>query len=211
MDEPQLVIERHLITGIVLAGGQGRRMGGLDKGLQLYRGQPLAQHALQRLQSQVGILMVNANQHIDQYAAFKVPVVLDSMPGSLPHHAGPLAGFLSGLAHARTPYLATVPCDAPAFPLDLVSCLAMALVDSGADVAVAEVQADDVVHLHPVFCLMRITVQPALAAFVNDGGRQVQAWVASCRHTRVRFEQATDFANLNTLAELDRAEHGNLT
>ena len=114
-----MTIDSSQITGLVLAGGRGSRMGGVDKGLQIYRGMPLAMHAVLRLSPQVGHVMVNANRNLGAYESMGVPV----WPDALPDPSGPLAGFLSGLEHCETPYLVTVPCDSPFFPDDLVSRL----------------------------------------------------------------------------------------
>ena len=111
------------ITGLVLAGGRGSRMGGVDKGLQNHHGVPLALHALLRLAPQVGLTMINANRNLAAYESMGVPV----WPDALADFAGPLAGFLAGLEHCDTPYLVTVPCDSPRFPEDLVARLASAL------------------------------------------------------------------------------------
>ena len=114
------MIDTKDITGLILAGGRGSRMGGVDKGLQNHLGMPLAMHALLRLGPQVGEIMINANRNLGAYEAMGVPV----WPDTLPDYAGPLAGFLAGLEHCETPYLVTVPCDSPLFPDDLVQRLA---------------------------------------------------------------------------------------
>ena len=138
------------ITGVVLAGGRGSRMGGVDKGLQNHLGLPMALHALMRLQAQVGHAMINANRNLAAYESMGVPV----WPDALPDHPGPLAGFLSALEHCETPYLVTVPCDTPHFPLDLVQRLADALHDADADFAIAETLEQGAPQLQPVFCVM---------------------------------------------------------
>src|SRR5947209_13773900 len=104
------------VTGVVLAGGQGSRMGGVDKGLQPFRGRPMVAHVLERLAPQVGTVLVNANRNIDAYEAFGYRVIADEIEG----FAGPLTGFERGLAHAVTPLLVTAPCDSPFLPADLV-------------------------------------------------------------------------------------------
>src|SRR3982751_3115899 len=147
-------IPREDITGLILAGGRGSRMGGVDKGLQSHRGMPLAMHAVLRLSPQVGELMINANRNLGAYEALGVPV----WPASLPDYAGPLAGFLTGLERCETPYLVTVPCDTPQFPEDLVSRLAAALVADDAEIALAATREGDEVQVHPVFCLMRASL-----------------------------------------------------
>ena len=110
------MIARTDITGLVLAGGRGSRMGGADKGLQSYRGMPLAMHAMLRLAPQVGRVMINANRNLAAYESFGAPVFTDASGD----FAGPLAGFVAGLEQCDTPYLVTVPCDSPLFPDDLV-------------------------------------------------------------------------------------------
>ena len=138
-DSVLMVIPRTEITGLVLAGGRGSRMGGVDKGLQLYEGRPLAQHALMRLLPQVASVMINANRNLDTYRSMNVPV----WPDEVPDYPGPLAGMLSGLVHCETPYLITVPCDAPNYPLDLVSRLAHGLSDTSSFLATASTRSGD--------------------------------------------------------------------
>lgn len=197
------MIEACHITGLVLAGGQGSRMGGLDKGLQLFQGQPLALHAARRLAPQVGPLLLNANRHLDDYAAFGWPVHADTLQG----YPGPLAGMLAGLTHCTTPWLVTVPCDSPVFPLDLVARLASGLHTAGARVAVAcAPDGEGRMRKQPVFSLIDATLRDDLAAFVAQDGRKIGAWLARHGCAEVAFgppEDAGDaFANANTLDEL---------
>lgn len=191
------------ITGVVLAGGRGLRMGGVDKGLQHYRGEPLAWHALRRLQPQVDRCLLNANRHRDHYARFGVPVLADEGPVQ----AGPLAGVLTALRHCETPLLLCVPCDCPLFPLDLAVRLAAPLADDKLDLAIAlapDADAPDADRLRaqPVFCLMRTRVRPGLEAFLAAGGRQFLAWTARQHAAQVPFSDGRAFRNLNTLDEL---------
>jgi molybdopterin-guanine dinucleotide biosynthesis protein A len=201
------------ITGLVLAGGRGSRMGGADKGLQAFNGMPLALHALTRLGPQVGRIMVNANRNLQSYESFGVPV----WPDDLADHAGPLAGFLTGLAHCDTPYLLTVPCDTPLFPLDLASRLAEALTTDDAEIAMvdapeaaADPSAAPALRAQPVFCLLRRTLREGLAGFMRNGGRKVERWTAEHRTVHVPFDRPGDapdaFFNANTLAELRALE-----
>lgn len=193
----------HGITGLVLAGGQGTRMGGLDKGLQSYRGQPLALHALNRLRPQVSSLLLSANRHLADYAAFGVPV----WPDADTDFAGPLAGLLAGLSHCATPYLASVPCDAPLFPTDLVARLAAAQSAADADIAMASApDASGTLRSQPVFCLLRASLQSSLARFVGAGGRKVGLWTALHHTVLVPFADSAAFFNANTLAELHSLE-----
>ena len=202
-----------MLTGLVLAGGRGRRMGSVDKGLQPLRDAPLVAHVLQRLEPQVATVMISANRHLDRYAGFGHPVVVDTVAQGVGDetdgHAGPLAGLLAGLRCCRTPYLAVVPCDEPFVPTDLVARLSRALdgstpdAGSDADVAVAAVGG----RLHPVFCLVRRSCADDLAAYLADGQRAAGRWIARVRGRAVSFDDDPDaFRNLNTLDDLRAAE-----
>ncbi|MFY3383428.1 molybdenum cofactor guanylyltransferase MobA [Paracidovorax sp. MALMAid1276] len=205
------MIEPNDITGLVLAGGRGSRMGGVDKGLQNFRGLPLALHTLMRLQMQTGNVMVNANRNLAAYEAFGAPV----WPDVLADYAGPLAGFLTGLERCETPWLLTVPCDTPLFPLDLAQRLAAAAEAQDADIAMAAAPEDDgtgqtAVRTQPVFCLLRVGLLESLVAFTQAGGRKIDAWTGQHRCAIVPFDQPGDdlqaFFNANTLAELHALE-----
>lgn len=193
------VIARADVTGIVLAGGQGRRMGGIDKGLVDLDGRSMVEHVLARLAPQVGAIVVNANQNRERYAAFGHPVVGDAVGG----FAGPLAGLHAGLSAAVTPYVVTVPCDSPFLPADLVARLAATLVADGAQIAVAKTFDQP----HPVFALVPRDALPHLEAFLAGGGRKIDLWYASLRVVEVPFDDCADaFRNINTRAELDAAQ-----
>jgi molybdopterin-guanine dinucleotide biosynthesis protein A len=191
-------IAREDITGLVLAGGRGSRMGGVDKGLQDHRGTPLALHALRRLQPQVGTAMLSANRNLPDYEAMGVPVWSDSIEG----YAGPLAGLLTGLEHARTDWLVTVPCDTPDFPPDLVDRLAEAAAAQGAEIAMAATREDGELRAQPVFCLLRTGLAPSLLAFLQAGERKFGKWTAQHRMVQVAFDDAAAFFNANTSDEL---------
>ncbi len=183
------------VTGLVLAGGQGSRMGGVDKGLAPFRGRPMVVHVLERLAPQVDEILVNANRNPEAYAAFGHRVIADEIPG----FAGPLAGFERGLAHARGELVATVPCDSPFLPPDLVARLRAALESAGADLAVAKTGA----QAHPVFCLMRRSVHASLGQFLASGQRKIDKWYAALSVVEVAFDdEAGAFANINTRDEL---------
>jgi molybdopterin-guanine dinucleotide biosynthesis protein A len=190
------------ITGLVLAGGRGSRMGGVDKGLQNHNGVPLAMHALRRLQTQVGRVMINANRNLDAYESMGVPVC----PDALPDYPGPLAGFLAGLAHCEMPYLVTVPCDTPGFPLDLVERLAAALETQDADIAMAATLENGERQVQPVFCLMKTSLKESLLRFTQSGQRKIDRWTAQHRCVEVVFDDAGAFFNANTLAELQQLQ-----
>lgn len=204
------MIDTSQITGLILAGGRGSRMGGVDKGLQPYRGLPLAMHAMLRLQPQVGELMINANRNLGAYESFGVPV----WPDADADYAGPLAGFLVGLERCETPYLVSVPCDTPAFPADLVARLAAALEAEDAELAMPRTpRVDDdgsgeALQLQPVFCLMKATLLESLVRFSQGGGRKIDRWTAQHRAALVDFDDARAFFNANTLDELKTLEAG---
>jgi molybdopterin-guanine dinucleotide biosynthesis protein A len=187
------------VTGVVLAGGQGRRMGGVDKGLVDLAGAPMVAHVLARLAPQVDDVLINANQNLDRYRAFGHPVVEDAVGG----FAGPLAGLHVGLTCASSKFVVTVPCDSPFLPLDLVHRLRAALDREDAQLAVAKTFDQP----HPVFALVRRDVLPDLAAFLAAGGRKIDAWYAALRVVEVAFDDEADaFRNINTADELAAAE-----
>lgn len=207
-----MIAAQNHITGLVLAGGRGSRMGGVDKGLQAFHGVPLALHALQRLQPQVGGCMLNANRSLDQYQGFGVPVHTDL----LPDYPGPLAGFLTGLHHCRTDWLLTVPCDSPRFPTDLAQRMAATAMQQNAQIVLAagpEVGRDGTLQVRPqpVFALLQRSLLPSLQAFVGAGGRKIDAWTQQHRQAVSRFDLPGDdpqaFANANTLAELQALQN----
>ena len=183
------------MSGIVLAGGLGRRMGGVDKGLQPLRGKAMVEHVLARLLPQVDEILINANQNAETYAKFGHRVIADDIGG----FAGPLAGLHAGLKAARNPLVVTVPCDSPFLPADLVSRLNREMKDHDISVAKTGAQA------HPVFALVRKSVLQNLEAFLAGGGRKIDAWYSSLKHVEVLFDDEADaFRNINTLEELKR-------
>lgn len=193
------------ITGLVLAGGRGSRMGGVDKGLQNHLGMPLALHSLLRLQGQVGSAMLNANRNLGAYESMGVPV----WPDSQADFAGPLAGMLVGLEHCETPWLVTVPCDTPNFPIDLVERLAAAAQAEDAEIAMAATREPDdqgqtVVQVQPVFCLLKSSLLESLQAFLDSGQRKIDRWTAQHRCATVVFDDSAAFFNANTVEELRR-------
>jgi len=206
-------IPAHDITGLVLAGGQGRRMGGRDKGLMEVHGQPLTAWALARLAKQTGAQAISANRHLDVYRQLGVSVWPDEVlqdgtrADSPPTFSGPLAGIAAGLAHCATPWLAVVPCDSPCFPADLVQRLAHGVLDAQADLALATVHQEAHGHDYqhrpqPVFCLLHTRLLPDVRHFVQSGGRKVLDWMQQCRHACVPFDDANAFAGANTPDEL---------
>jgi molybdopterin-guanine dinucleotide biosynthesis protein A len=183
------------VTGIVLAGGRGSRMGGVDKGLQPLRGKPMIEWVLTRLAPQVSEIVINANQNIERYETYGYRVVRDEIAG----FAGPLAGLHAGLKFAAHPFVVTVPCDSPFLPDDLVKRLTAEMTLHDLAVAKTGNQA------HPVFALMKRQVRESLEAFLAAGGRKIDAWYAALKVVEVRFDDEADaFRNINTLEELRR-------
>jgi molybdenum cofactor guanylyltransferase len=183
------------VTGIVLAGGKGSRMGGVDKGLQLLRGKPMIERVLARLSPQVAEIVINANQNLEAYEKYGHRVVPDEIGG----FAGPLAGLHAGLRAASCALVVTVPCDSPFLPTDLVFRLKQSLGEK--DLAVAKTGDQP----HPVFALMKTEVRESLEAFLVSGGRKIDAWYAALEVVEVKFDDEADaFRNINTLEELRR-------
>ncbi|MBB3331050.1 molybdopterin-guanine dinucleotide biosynthesis protein A [Halomonas campaniensis] len=191
------MITQDELTGMILAGGQGRRMGGRDKGLVTFAGRPLVAHVRQRLEGRVREVLINANRHLDDYRPLADRVIVDAETG----YQGPLMGIYSGLRAATTPWLLVVPCDTPALPADLVERLVAGLGDG--DIAVA----DDGERLHPVVALIRTSLADDLAAALAAGERKIDRWYARHAWRRVDVSDCPEaFANLNTDDEKRRLE-----
>lgn len=196
------VPSRDAIAGVVLAGGLGRRMSGdgrgEDKGLRAFAGQPLAAHAIARLAPQVGALAINANRNLEAWRSYGLPVIPDRLAG----FAGPLAGLHAAMTWADTPWIATVPCDSPMLPVDLVARLAQAVAAADAQVAVARTGS----RAHPVFALVQRALAADLERFLASGRRRIDAWYAPLRVAEVLFEDERAFVNINTPDDLRRLE-----
>src|SRR3989344_3255494 len=183
------------ITGVVLAGGLGRRMGGVDKGLVDFLGKPLIAHVLVRLSPQVDEILINANRELEHYAALGYPVIQDDIAG----FAGPLAGLHKGMSMAKYPFVLTVPCDSPLLPLDLAERLMQGLIKNNADLAVAKTGT----QAHPVFCLCKKTLLKNLEIYLQGGGRKIDAWYRALKMVEVPFDdEPLAFTNVNTAEEL---------
>jgi molybdopterin-guanine dinucleotide biosynthesis protein A len=208
------VIKPADITGLILAGGRGSRMGGVDKGLQPFNGIALALHTLKRLYTGggVGQVVINANRNLALYESFGTSV----WPDEITNYAGPLAGFQTGLVRCTTPFLVTVPCDTPLLPLDLVPRLTEALDHQNAEIAMVsspEVDKDGLIRMRaqPVFCLIRVGLLESLSRFTQDGGRKIVDWTDQHKTVIVPFDLPGDdplaFCNANSLAELHQLEN----
>jgi molybdopterin-guanine dinucleotide biosynthesis protein A len=190
---------RETITGVVLAGGRARRMGGLDKGLTPFFGRPLVEWVMDALAPQVSGLIINANRNREIYAAYGHPVIVDDIAG----FQGPLAGFASAMAAARTPWIATVPCDGPFPAPDLVTRLCQALTGQEAEIAVAT----DGERMQPVYALIPVALAPGLRAFLQSGERKIDRWYAGHRVALADLGDRPDaFANINSEADAQRLE-----
>jgi molybdenum cofactor guanylyltransferase len=187
-----------LVTGLVLAGGMGRRMDSRDKGLVEFRGKPMVAHVIERIAPQVGQVLINANRNAEQYASFGHPVIGDEVGG----FAGPLAGLHAGMRVCTTELIVTAPCDSPFLPLDLVARLHEAMENDIADLAVARTGG----FAQPVFALYNVSLLPSLTQFLESGGRKIDAWYATHRMVEVEFADESAFANINTADELQQLQ-----
>jgi molybdenum cofactor guanylyltransferase len=187
------------LTGLILAGGQARRMGGVDKGLIEIAGRPMIEHVLDALRPQVGEFMINANRNLERYARYGCRVLPDSQSGYL----GPLAGVASALAAIRSDYLLTVPCDSPLLAPDLAACMCEALDRQRADLAVAH----DGERQQPVFLLLSKSLRADLEDYLAGGGRKIDLWFARHRLAEADLSHRRDsFINVNDPAERQRVE-----
>jgi molybdopterin-guanine dinucleotide biosynthesis protein A len=187
-------VDRADITGIVLAGGRGRRVGGADKGWIEWSGRPLIEHVIARLRPQVAEIVVSANRNRERYQSLGVTVMADS--AELEDYAGPLAGIRSALSQVATRWALVVPCDAPRLPNDLAQRLAAGL--EGGKAAAAEVAG----RIEPLFCLLATDLWLDLDRAITSGERSVFRWLDSVGASRVWFADASEFANFNTLDDM---------
>jgi molybdopterin-guanine dinucleotide biosynthesis protein A len=204
MDEPTPNgLSKHEITGVVLAGGRGSRMGGVDKGLQPLNLEPLALHALRRLSPQCGAMLISANRSLEIYAQLGMPFRAKVVVDAFPDFPGPLAGMSAALHAAQTEFVLFAPCDAPFVDPHLADRLSEKLIADNADIAIATVtdSAGDR-HLHPVFALLRTSLADDLDAFIRAGERKVRAWYARHKAVEVTFTDERAFYNVNDLQQL---------
>ncbi|MGV0980885.1 MAG: molybdenum cofactor guanylyltransferase MobA [Polynucleobacter sp.] len=191
------------ITGLILAGGRAQRMGGIDKGLISFHGKPLIESAIDRLQPQVGTILINANRSITKYSHYGYPVLMDETPD----FSGPLAGFSVGLKHCKTPYLLTSPCDSPLLPNDLAEKMGTELEKNNLELVFASSKENDgKIWSQPVFCLMKSSLKDSLDVFLCKGDLKIDRWFKELRSGTVVFENPQVFANVNTPEELAALE-----
>ena len=187
--------QTHSISGVILAGGAARRMGGQDKGLLVLQGDTLVARVIARLQPHCDHLLINCNRNEADYARFGCPLIADSLPGGL----GPLAGLLSAMEHSDDSLVLSVPCDTPFLPLDLVPRMLETLQQSGAEVCTVS----DGDRLHPVILLARTHLKTSLRSYLESGERKVHLWFYEQNHCIADFsDQITAFANINTPEQL---------
>ena len=185
---------RNRITGVVLAGGRARRMGGQDKGLIDLAHKSMIEHAVSIFRPQVGALIISANRNARRYERFGCPVITDAMAGYL----GPLAGMVSGMQYATTPYIAVVPCDSPFIPRNLVERLYVAMEETEADISVAH----DGARMQPVFALLRTSLRMSIVDFLEGGDRKIDLWYAGHKTVLADFSDRPEiFLNANTPEE----------
>jgi len=184
------------ITAVILAGGQGRRMGGKDKGLIDFADKPLIQSVIEKIRPQVEHVIINANRNVSEYEAFGYPVISDTMN----NFQGPLAGFLAAMEAATTEYIVCVPCDGPMLSDRLVMRLANQLLEKHAEIAVAH----DGDRLQPVYALISTHLKDSLERYLQSGERKIDRWYADHKMTMVDFSDSPDtFLNINTRQERD--------
>ncbi len=189
-----------VVEGVILAGGEARRMGGDDKGLVMLAGKPMIQHVIERISPQVSSLTINANRNALRYSDMGYPVVADQQVGEFP---GPLAGMAAGLSVSQSDLVAFVPCDAPLLPLNLVERLKDALIEQNAEIAVAH----DGEYWQPVFVLMQRSLLPGLENFLNGDGRKIMHWFQQQKLAKVVFSDDVEaFENVNTPEHCQRLE-----
>jgi molybdenum cofactor guanylyltransferase len=191
----------HNTFGLILAGGQGSRMGGLDKGLVPLHGRPMIAHVLERFAPQVSRLALNVNRYHLEYESFSLPLVSDTLSG----FPGPLAGLAAGMEFFQntcgavlTDWIVTTPCDSPFLPTDLVETLRAEAQQRGAPIAVARTPSG----AQPVFAVYQIGLLASLQSFLTSGKRKIDVWTAQHSAIHVDFADENAFTNINTLAEL---------
>jgi len=184
-------IDKQDITAVILAGGQGRRMGGQDKGLLEWSGRPLIETILDSIKPQAGAILINANRNKESYKRYGYPVINDDMEG----YQGPLAGFAAGMKVAKTDFIATIPCDSPLVPDDMLERLSTALIKDQAELSVAH----DGDRLQPVYALLPIKLLDSLLQFMDEGNRKIDLWYARHKMAAADFSDNPGiFRNVNT-------------
>lgn len=187
------------VTGVILAGGQARRMNALDKGLVCYHGRPMVSYAIDALAGVAGRTIINANRNQDLYRQFGLPVIADQTES----FDGPLAGILSAMIHADAGVLLVMPCDSPLIKAEHLQKLLSVREQNQADAAVAF----DGERVHPVFLAIKTSLVKPLREYLDSGQRKLDRWLARLKTVRADFSETPGiFININTLAELSELE-----
>ena len=187
------------LTAIILAGGHGSRMGGLDKGLVPFDNNPLISYAINAVVPHVSEIMISANRSISKYEHFGYKVIKDEMVGGL----GPLAGIYTGLLNCKTEYLISIPCDTPFLPDNLTTNLINSVYETNCNGAIPYTKLKNEKKLfHPTVMLLRTELKKSLADYLNNGGRKIKLWTDTENFCEVFFDNEKHFENLNTLDDL---------
>ena len=190
--------DQNKVSGVVLAGGQARRMQQQDKGLVLFKQRPLVSYPIAALAAVADDLLISANRNQAIYQQWQYPVISDATDD----FDGPLAGILAAMDYVDAEILLVLPCDSPLFAAQHLQQLLAGLTEQF-DIAVA----DDGERLHPVFLAIRTELKASLKAYLANGERRLQNWIFQHRVNQVDFsQQAQIFTNVNTLAELEMLE-----
>ncbi|MCG8378874.1 MAG: molybdenum cofactor guanylyltransferase [Proteobacteria bacterium] len=191
-------IPKDNITGVILAGGQARRMGGEDKGLVRLNNKPMIEYIIDAIRPQTGKLLINANRNHERYAQYGLEIVADELSG----YCGPLAGMASALQTIKTDYMVTVPCDSPFVPDDLVERLSHALHDNDTDISVAH----NGERIQPVFCMLKNTLLKSLTEYLHSGERKIDRWFEQYQYAIADFSDIPEtFDNINTPEDIEKA------
>jgi len=193
-------MDKSSVTGVILAGGEARRMGGQDKGLVNVNTRPLIEYVIDGMKPQVSTLIINANNNHDTYRRYNYPVIADLQEG----FNGPLAGMYSCMEHIDTEFMVTAPCDSPFFPPDLVYKLLRELRCDDADISVAH----DGERIQPVFLLMKCKLNESLKEYLDQGDRKVALWLDKHKVAMTDFSDNQEtFININTPEDIDQVEN----
>ena len=191
-----MLLQKQDITVVILAGGQGRRMGGQDKGLIEYQHRPMISHIIDAIKLQTDQIIINANRNQDTYASYGYPIIADTYSG----FQGPLAGFYAAMQQVTSPYILTVPCDGKVIIDDYVERMMDALNEAQGDIAVAT----DGTRLQPVYALIPVKLQQSLQMFLDAGDRKIDIWYQQHKMIEVEFIADQDlFANINSPQDLE--------
>jgi len=189
------------ITAVILAGGQGRRMGGQDKGLIEFDGRPMVEILIAELERQSLGIVINANRNLDRYRDFGFPVISDH----LQDYQGPLAGFASAMAAVETDFILTLPCDGPLLAENYAARFLSSQQQNDAAICVAF----DGERLQPVHALIKVDLRASLDQFLDSGDRKIDRWYALHDYVQTDFSDCREmFRNINTPSDQQTLQAG---